>query len=379
MKDLVNPFSLDAYISKELFCDRKKEVEDLYQACMNGRNVTLISHRRMGKTGLIYRFFDEIAERHRPNKFITLYADSYATQNIKEFTQVLAEAIFKQLSGKTTIAKRLRRLLTSLQAVVSYNTLTGEPNISISLKDNISFDYSLKQLFTFLEAQQVPVIFAIDEFQQVAAYPEKNAEALLRSIIQHLTNVHFIFSGSNRGMMTEIFAGASRPFFASTQFISLEPIPRAIYKNFIIEKFANNKRIIEEEAVDFILDWTYAHTYYTQALCNHIYAKNEKHINLPFAKQCCHALLELQAGSFIQYRNLLTPAQWSLLRAIAKEGEATNLTGAAFAQKYGITASSVQRILPVMVEKQMVMELTDREKTHYRLYDCFFGKWLASL
>ena len=53
-----NPFTLVPYASKELFCDRENETKTLIEYLLNGSNVTLISPRRYGKTGLIYRFFD---------------------------------------------------------------------------------------------------------------------------------------------------------------------------------------------------------------------------------------------------------------------------------------------------------------------------------
>ena len=53
MKELENPFVVYGYVSPTYFCDREQETCDLITALSNGRNVTLMSPRRMGKTGLI--------------------------------------------------------------------------------------------------------------------------------------------------------------------------------------------------------------------------------------------------------------------------------------------------------------------------------------
>jgi hypothetical protein len=82
---------------------------------------------------------------------------------------------------------------------------------------------------------------------------------------------------------------------------------------------------------------------------------------------------------FIQYRNLLTPAQWELLKAIAKEKQVAQPTGGKFTTKYGLTASNVQRTLPVLVEKEMLLALPSVTETTYRVYNCFMGHWLAEL
>lgn len=53
---LRNPFVVGRYVSDEYFCDREKETEFLLKQVDNGRNVAIISPRRMGKTGLIQHF-----------------------------------------------------------------------------------------------------------------------------------------------------------------------------------------------------------------------------------------------------------------------------------------------------------------------------------
>ena len=55
-----NPFVLTGYIAPEYFCDRERESAKLLSALQNGRNVTLASPRRMGKTGLIHHLFYQL-------------------------------------------------------------------------------------------------------------------------------------------------------------------------------------------------------------------------------------------------------------------------------------------------------------------------------
>ncbi len=61
-----NPFVVGKYISDEYFCDREKETVTLIKHIKNGRNVALISPRRIGKTGLIEHLFnqDEIKQNY---------------------------------------------------------------------------------------------------------------------------------------------------------------------------------------------------------------------------------------------------------------------------------------------------------------------------
>ena len=68
---LINPFSITSYLGKAYFCDREKETEELVNALENGRNVTLISPRKMGKTGLIQHVFAQFS----PKDIYTIYVD----------------------------------------------------------------------------------------------------------------------------------------------------------------------------------------------------------------------------------------------------------------------------------------------------------------
>jgi len=48
-----NPFITGGYVGPDYFCDRQIETNQILKAISSKRNVTLISLRRMGKTGLL--------------------------------------------------------------------------------------------------------------------------------------------------------------------------------------------------------------------------------------------------------------------------------------------------------------------------------------
>lgn len=91
---------------------------------------------------------------------------------------------------------------------------------------------TLDEVFRYLDHADKPCLVAIDEFQVITKYPENNVEALLRTQIQHCSNATFIFSGSQRRMMGEIFTSPSRPFYQSTAIMDLKPIQESIYCEF---------------------------------------------------------------------------------------------------------------------------------------------------
>jgi hypothetical protein len=373
MNNGINPFLTIGYISKTYFCDREYELEVLKKSIKNGINTTLISARRLGKSALIQRVFEDLEEEN----FACIYVDIYACANAKDFIEALALAIFNKFPQKRSIGRRFFDLLMSLRPIIYYDDLTGKPEIRFEFMQPKEYEYTLRSLFQFLDKQQVQIVLAIDEFQQVADYPEKNMEALLRTIIQTLRNTRFIFSGSKKRMMLELFSKPNRPFFSSTQIMGLSEIKEDKYKAFIQEKFAENKRDIDAEAVDFILSWTLSHTYYTQVICNGVFATGKKNVDMEQVKQVCDEQLNLQQLNFMQYRSLLSPIQWQLLIAIAKEGFVTEPQSQRFLQKYNICApSSAKKALEALIDKEMVVSIESTEKTAYRVYNVFLMRWL---
>jgi len=376
MKSLENPFSIKEYKGKNYFCDRETELEKLNSNIRNGIDTTLISPRRMGKTGLIFRFFEQVNES---GYFETIYVDIYSARSLSDFVKLLAEAILVKFPERTTIGKLFIEFIKGFKPLIGYDAISGEPQIQISYQSAQEKEYTLQGLFRFLDMQDTKIVLAMDEFQQIADFPEKNMEALLRTYTQQLENIRFIFCGSRKAMMIELFSSAKRPFYASTQYLVLDKIDITAYKAFIIKHFSENDIQIEDNAVNYILAWTKQHTFYTQSLCNMIFSMDEKFVAIQLVKRACNELLKRNEAIFFQFRQLLTAGQWNFLIAVAKEGEVTQLTAQKFIAKYEIgTPANARRISRSLIEKELILETTSKKGNKYQVYDVFLSRWLES-
>jgi predicted Zn-dependent protease len=374
MKDIVNPFIIKGYLSKEYFCDREKELHTLLRNVQNGCNTTLISPRKMGKSGLIFRFFEDISGN---NLFQFIYVDIYSSRSLKDFIRLMAEAILRKFPEKSNIGKKFIKLLKGLRPIICFDPFTGSPQIQIEYQSSQEIVYTLQGLFTFLEEQNTPIIIAIDEFQQIVEYPENNVEELLRTHIQQLKNIFFIFCGSNKGMMTDMFSHAKRPFFASSRLLYIDKIENSAYQQFIRNHFERNKRHISDDALEAIINWTKSHTYYTQNLCNYIFSLKTKVIDIAVVKNAMAEILRENESFFFQYRQLLTPDQWNYLIAIAKENVVHQVTAQKFIAKYHIgSPANSRRILKSLIEKELILVNSTQDKPSYQIYDVFFSRWL---
>ena len=377
MKKPQNPFLTKGYISKDYFCDREDELKELSRNMENGLDTTLISPRRMGKTGLIFRLFEYLKE-HKLG-FNTIYVDIFATRSLEDFVRQLAEAILKYYPEKTGFGKKFMKFLKGLRPIISYNSISGEPQVQITYQTTQEKEYTISELLQFLDNQNLQILIAIDEFQQIKEYPEKNIEALLRTCIQQLKNIRFIFCGSNHSMMLDIFSSAKRPFFGTTHYLYLEKIQQERYAQFIVEQFSKKKIKIEAEAVEFILDWTYIHTFYTQSLCNIVFSLGITNITVDEVKTACLQIIKQSEPIFLQYRQLLTSAQWNFLIALAKEEKVKHITAQNFIAKYQIgTPANAKRISQSLMDKDLIFTSSKKEETTYQVYDVFLLRWLQS-
>lgn len=369
-----NPFYFNGYYDAEHFCDRQKELEILLCNMANGVNTTLIAQRRMGKTGLIQRLFDEL--KHNGSDIQPIYVDIMATRDVADFNKALAEAIVNAYPEESPLGRRIWTFVKSLRPMMSFDQLTGDVQFQLSYQMKEQKESTLIDLLKMLENHEKPILLAIDEFQQIREYPEQNLEAVLRTHIQLLHNVTFIFCGSKKHMMIDIFSNPKKPFYQSTGFLALSSIEKNCYAEFITRQFASNGRTIDSDAVDFILQWSRCHTYYTQRVCNQTFLASN-HATMDVVNHCCDAILLMQAPYFLQIRQLLTDSQWNYLIAVAKEEELERPYTSSFLNRYKIGSSPVsRRLLNALQDKDLIQCEVEKDRTYYFVGDVFLMRWL---
>ena len=270
MAKTINPFIVTGKIAPEYFCDRVSESARLIKSITNGNNLVIISPRRMGKTGLIQFCYDkpEICK-----EYYTFFIDILHTSSLREFTYLLGREIYETLLPRSRkMATLFIRTIKSISGKFGFDPITNLPSFNIELGDIERPEYTLDEIFQYLAHADKPCIVAIDEFQQIAKYPEKNIEALLRTHIQRQDNCHFIFAGSERHMMQEMFVSSARPFYHSADILELKAIPAEIYIPFVKSHFERHNRTITASNVEKVYTLFQGHTYYIQKTFNQSFA-----------------------------------------------------------------------------------------------------------
>lgn len=373
MSRIHNPFIIGRYAGAEYFCDRVTEADLLYHNLRNGRNVALMSDRRLGKTGLIEHTF---ATRLPADEHYTFLIDIYTAKNLKEFTYLLANEMFKVFSRKQNLLTKLVTFLKSLNLSVTYSTITGEPEVSLKMGQLNDPEVTLDELFSYLAQADKPCIVAIDEFQQIAYFEEKNIEELLRTKVQHQQNTNFVFAGSEKHLLEEIFNNPERPFYNSVVFQQLLPIRKDLYIDFAKRLFASYKKDIDTELVDRLYDYFKGVTWYLQLSMNEAFALTipGETIHTDAFPIVLQHMIDTKRFTFEDRYQGLTEKQKTVLKALAEEFPNTPApTSKEFIEKYHLkTASSVQTAIKGLVDKKIMREFHGEKL----ISDILFVLWI---
>ncbi|MBP3787787.1 MAG: ATP-binding protein [Prevotella sp.] len=373
-----NPFYITGIIPEPYFCDREKETQWIMRTLGNKAHILLTSPRRMGKTQLIRHVFEQPSIKEN---YFTFYSDIYATTSLHELVLFLSKEIYSVLvpKGKSVLDKFLAGLH-SLAGSFGYDPVSNTPTFNIKLGDIHAPELTLEEIFSYLEQADKPCIFAIDEFQQIANYPEKNVEALLRTHIQKLNNCLFIYAGSNRHVLENMFNSAAQPFYNSAEQIYLDSISKDVYTSFTEEQFTNANRNISPEAAALAYDLFEGHTYYVHNVLHNAFAyiDSDKAIDESDIYKILGDILEEKGRSFASVMNQLNYQQKETLIAIAKDGKASGVTSVAFVKQHALKSpSSVQYAIGALLEKQL-LTYTNAERTKvYSVADKFLEMWIC--
>lgn len=370
-----NPFIVTGKIKPEYFCDRVEEAERLSRCILSGgENMVIISPRRLGKTGLINFCFEKPEVKEAVT---TIFIDILRTSSLQELVFLLGRAVFKTLgSHSQNMMKNLVTTLRSIRGSFGYDPIQNTPTFDIKLGDIVNPVYTLEEIFACLEQADQRCVVAIDEFQQIVNYPDKKVEALLRTHIQQSANANFIFAGSERHIMGEMFLDHARPFYQSASIMSLAPISIDKYSAFIQHHFEANQLAVTPEAINMVYQQFQGNTYYVQKTFREAFSatiESGHACDTPLVERIINDMMRENGHRYSETLTRLTLPQKELLYAIADEGRAQRVTSGQFIKRHRLqSASSVQSAM----RKLMKYGIVTSENGSYYIEDQLFYLWL---
>lgn len=370
-----NPFVTKGYAGPEYFCDRVEETKQLVELTTNDNNIALISPRRVGKTDLIHHCFGqpEIKER-----YYTFHIDIYATNSLRDFVNVFGQAILNGLKPRgRKVWEGFLNVLRSVRSQITFD-INNIPVWSLGLGDIENPAVTLDEIFFYLGHADKPCLVAIDEFQQIMRYSDAaNVEASLRTYIQRCINATFIFAGSKRHLMGEIFTSPSRPFYQSVLIMNLKPISLGKYEEFARTLFERYNKHIADGVVADIYTRFDAVTSCIQRVLNVLFLKTlpGQLCTTGMVDEAINYILDMFSETYADLLDKIPEKQREVFMAIAHEGKAKGITSKTFVKKHHLqTASVVTAAVRSLLDKDFIT----LDKGIYTVYDPFFALWLRN-
>ena len=377
---LKNPFLMEALKPDQPFCNRIQEQEELYRDMYNGMNVVLFAPRRFGKTSLVQR----VQERFRREQgACIIYCQFFAVFSVDDLVDRFARAVFNGLHEHMSLFDKGKSLLAhfpSFRLSFGLNP-DGTPSLDVFPAERkqepiVRLENLLKQIGSLLEKEDFQLSIVLDEFQDIVELKEndkksRRIEAILREYIQR-HRASYVFLGSRRTVLREMFAVKERPFFQNNaKMVELVALPEMELSDFIQEQFVTAGKRCQEEAANWMVKVTRQSPYYAQALGYRAFEMADEECSLEDAHRAFSSLLENERYGYQAVVQALSVGQLKLLRALALE-PTSSLTSTEFLKRYDLSLGGVQSAR----QKLLDMDIIEEKNKYWQVVDPVFATWM---
>ena len=372
MPHFKNPFYYGGRVSGEDFWDRQAEVGELLEDIRSRQHVIIFSQRRLGKTSLVWRVLEEAGKEG----LVPVYVDLYPITSLKEFIEVYAQSIAKALSASEKAIKLMRELFTRLYLSMGVDS-SGNPQWNVGFdrsRELESFNEVISSLESYLQKKKKYGVVVFDEFQQILEANGDKTQRQLRTVIQTHKHTAYLFVGSKKHLIYDMFTNPNLPFYRSGKLFPLESFSPAEILKTVKDRFEKAEVHIDDRALELILEEAECHPYYTQYLCHILYDIMENRKIMPEdIPKAVEFLLKRESTAYMNTWDLLTQRQRQALIVLSQtEPDESPLRTEALA-RFGISQPSVMiRALKSLIDKDLV----DKEKGSYEIIDIFFKQWI---
>ena len=365
-----NPFNYTGIVRGDAFCNRQAEQKELLGFINASQNVLLYSHRRFGKSSLVYKLFSRL-ERQRP-KIDALYVELYGTLSEKDFVSAVLASLNQIETKLEKLAKMVRNAIKSVRLGMSIDPVTGSPGISVSFDSEYNetmLGNVLGLLAKISENRKLVVVF--DEFQEIAAYKQEGFEKRLRSIIQKHDRISYFFCGSQRHILTEIFTNRSRAFYRLAQSYPMDKIQTRHYVPWAQKLFSTSGRGIGVEIIQEIVARCGNHPMYIQQFLFFLWEEGDSNLTVDTVDKIELRILRSSHNEFLNLWGSLTLNQKKTLKLIILTG-GKDMFYAKALQAVDLNAGSqVTRALEKLVRSDIVLR-----NGNFQIQDVMFKKWI---
>lgn len=371
-----NPFIFDRVASGDHFCNREKEIEELLGDIKSSHNVIIFSQRRYGKTSLI----NQVLDLAKDDGILTIYMDIYHIINEEDLVKVYAKALASSIEGSIEkIFQTLKKLFTSLRPRITIDG-DGKPEITFGVETGrdpvMDLEEVLESVKKYIDKKSVKATVVFDEFQQIGQLQQAHrVESIIRSRIQRHTDISYIFMGSKKHLIFDMFSNPGRPLYESGKMFPLEKISRKHLETYVSDRFRSTGKVLYKEIASRLVEICESHPYYTQYISHSLWeiTPPDSSVTDIDLKNAVNLTISRVSPKYESIWELLPLRQRQALIALVNLGYNEKLFSGKVIQRYGLaSAPSFRKALKSLVGKSLV----DRDRNAFFIIDVFFKKWI---
>ena len=367
------PFVFGVRVEGDTFTDRKEETNRLKMNFLYGVNTILISPRRMGKTSLV----EKVSSMVECESLKIAKIDAFGCRSENDFINAFATAVVRATSTKWE--EWIENTKTFLSRFIPKISIGQDPlsDFSIALeynKSNTVTEDILQLPETIAKQKGIKIVICIDEFQQIADFPDSlTFQKKLRSIWQLQRNVSYCLYGSKKHMMETMFQSQSHPFYRFGDIFYLNKIAESDWVEFICNRFKVTGKEISPELATEICNVTDRYSSYVQQLSWLVWLRTIFRATKEDVEYGIDHMLDACEPLFIQQTESLSSYQMNFLQALT-DGVTTGFTRSEVLNNYQLgTAANISRLKKALMEKDLIA-LTAPKKL--QISDPILALWL---
>lgn len=349
------------------FCNRKEERARLAKNIKLGQHTLIMSPRRYGKTSLVFYTMKEIGIPFGE-------ADLFVSIDARRIEQNILSGVKQAITKVSKLTEQTLSIIRDYFKNKNAQWFIGTHGVNITLVPSPNADHivniieALQALENLLQKQNKRAVLFLDEIQEIGEVGEgKGIEGAIRHVAQQTKHLAFVFSGSNRHLLSKMFYDKSRPLYKLCDRIVLERINASEYTKHL-NVFAQKKwnAELDEHALNTIFELTELHPYYINNLCAHVW--DMPITQLPSTDEiigCWHSIVKEERLEIIRELSELSVGQRKILITIARE-QKTKLHSKEVLQKMNLSSSTVTEAIRVLEQGDYIER---REEDGYRIID----------
>ena len=369
------PFIFGKIADGKDFTDRVADTERLLMNLRGLVSAVIISPRRWGKTSLVNHVLERMAD---DKEYVTCKVDIFNCRTEEQFYQAYANAVLRASATKMDgLVEMAKRHLRSFGPKLTFGEMGSQYEMEIGM-DFRDRQYSVDEILDLpqkiAEERGKKVVVCIDEFQNVSAYDDPvGFQRQLRAHWQGHNKVGYCLFGSKKHMLLDIFSNYEMPFYKFGDIMFLDKIKEAEWVEYIVKRFGETGKEIDEETARYVTQRVECHPYYVQQLAQLSWLRTEGRCDAGVVDAAFNGLVDQLALLFSNIVDSLRARQIAFLQAVADGVE--NYTSAEVLWRYGLgTSANVKNLKSALLDRDLI----DAEGRRLRIQDPVFAYWLKT-